>query len=170
AMLLAEKIPGGSNYITKTITGNILWVTWNKVFILALLFAGIGLIHLLAGKKFIMLSDQYNSSDSDLQLKSRLLNLLFYITFGVVVVKAVLIGGIFLVFTLLIAPSAAAAMYISSWKGRLIWSWIIGITGTIAGILLSYFLNISNGPAIVCLLGLLVFVLAFIKLIIPARK
>ncbi|OQX88455.1 hypothetical protein B6D60_02205, partial [candidate division KSB1 bacterium 4484_87] len=31
AMLLAEKIPGGSNYITKTITGNILWVTWGDV-------------------------------------------------------------------------------------------------------------------------------------------
>ena len=170
AMLLAEKIPGGSNYITKTITGNILWVTWNKVFILALLFAGIGLIHLLAGKKFIQLTDAYNKPDSDLQLKGRFLNLLFYITFGVVVVKAVLIGGIFLVFTLLIAPSAAAAMYIQSWKGRLIWSWVIGVTGTVAGILLSYFLNISNGPAIVCLLGLLVFVLAFIKLIIPARK
>lgn len=169
AILLAEKIPGGSNYITKTITGNILWVTWNKVFIMALLFAGISLIHLLVGKKFIKLSDQKNN-DSDLQLKGRLLNLLFYITFGVVVVKAVLIGGIFLVFTLLIAPSAAAAMYIQSWKGRLIWSWVIGVTGTVAGILLSYFLNISNGPAIVCLLGVLVFVLAFLKLIIPVHR
>ena len=170
ALLLAENIPGGSNYITQTITGNILWVTWNKVFILTLLFAGISLIHLLVWKKFIKLSDQNHNDDSDLQLKGRLLNLLFYITFGVVVVKAVLIGGIFLVFTLLIAPSAAAAMYFQSWKGRLIWSWIIGVTGTVAGVLLSYFLNISNGPAIVCLLGFLVFVLAFLKLLIPIRR
>lgn len=170
AMLLAEKIPGGSNYITKTIAGNILWVTWNKVFFLAVLFAGISLIHLLLGKKFINLSDPNNSSDSNLQLKGRVLNLLFYITFGVVVVKAVLIGGIFLVFTLLIAPSTAAAMYVKSWRGRLIWAWVIGVTGTVAGILLSYFLNISNGPAIVCLLGGLVFVLAFIKLLIPIHR
>jgi len=170
ALLLAENIPGGSNYITKTITGNILWVTWNKVLLLALLFAGISLIHLLLGKEFMQLSGQTSTGDSQLHLKGRILNLLFYITFGVVVVKAVLIGGIFLVFTLLIAPSAAASMYIQSWKGRLIWSWIIGVTGTIAGILLSYFLNISNGPAIVCLLGFLVFVLAFIKLIRPLPR
>jgi ABC-type Mn2+/Zn2+ transport system permease subunit len=88
--------------------------------------------------------------------------------FGIVVVKAVMIGGIFLVFTLLIAPSAAAAMHLRSWKGRLLWSWIIGMIGAMTGILSSYYLNISNGPAIVCFLGFLVFCLAVIKLIRPA--
>ena len=169
AMLLAENIPGGSNYITKTITGNILWVTWDKVLNSALLFAGIGLIQILLGKNFIRLSDR-NNKNLNLRMKDKLINLLFYITFGVVVVKAVLIGGIFLVFTLLIAPSAAAAMYLISWKGRLIWTWIIGITGTVTGILLSYSLNISNGPAIVCLLGSLVFAMAFLKLLMPIHR
>jgi zinc/manganese transport system permease protein len=169
ALLLAERIPGGSNYITKTITGNILWVTWDKVIRIGLLFAGIGLIHLLLGKKFINLSETCKINP-DLKLRDGLFNLLFYITFGVVVVKAVLIGGIFLVFTLLIAPSVAAAMYFQSWRSRLVWSWIIGFSGTVVGILLSYSLNISNGPAIVCLLGLLVFVLAFIKLFKPIQR
>jgi len=169
ALLLAERIPGGSNYITKTITGNILWVTWDKVIRIGLLFAGIGLIHLLLGKKFINLSETCKINP-DLKLRDGLFNLLFYITFGIVVVKAVLIGGIFLVFTLLIAPSVAAAMYFQSWRSRLVWSWIIGFSGTVVGILLSYSLNISNGPAIVCLLGLLVFVLAFIKLFKPIQR
>jgi len=167
AMLLAESIPGGANYITKTITGNILWVTWDKVLNSALLFAGIGLIQILLRKDLIRLSDQKNFN---LRMKDKLINLLFYITFGIVVVKAVMIGGIFLVFTLLIAPSAAATMYFKSWKGRLIWTWIIGIIGTVAGILLSYSLNISNGPAIVCLLGFLVFALAFLKLLMPIHR
>lgn len=167
ALLLAERIPGGSNYITKTITGNILWVTWDKVIKLGLLFAVIGLIHMLLGKRFHTLSKQMNQEESIHELKDRLLNLLFYITFGVVVVKAVLIGGIFLVFTLLIAPAVAAGMFNKSWKGRMLWSWIIGLTGTIVGIIFSYWLNISNGPAIVCILGLLVFVMAFVKLFKP---
>jgi zinc/manganese transport system permease protein len=169
SLLLAEKIPGGSNFITKTITGNILWVTWDKVINLGLLFTAIGLIHILLGRKFFNLSNQQNHKQSDLQLKDRLLNLLFYITFGVVVVKAVLIGGIFLVFTLLIAPCVAAGMFIKTWRGRLFWSWIIGFLGTVTGILISYWLNISNGPAIVCVLGLLVFVLAFVKLSRPLQ-
>lgn len=170
ALLLAEKIPGGSNYISKTITGNILWVTWDKVIELGVLFAAIGLIHVLLGRKFQNLSDKANQKESGMTLKERFLNLLFYITFGVVVVKAVLIGGIFLVFTLLIAPAVAAAMFVLSWKGRLLWSWIIGLAGTVAGILISYWLNISNGPAIVCLLGLMVFVMAFVKLSRPAKN
>ena len=170
SLLLAERIPGGSNFITKTITGNILWVTWDKVIKLGLLFAPIGLIHILLGKKFFNLSHQQNHKEAGISLKDRLLNLLFYITFGVVVVKAVLIGGIFLVFTLLIAPSVAAAMFVKSWKGRMLWSWIIGLLGTVTGIFLSYWLNISNGPAIVCVLGLLVFVMAFVKLSRPAKN
>jgi len=170
SLLLAEKIPGGSNFITKTITGNILWVTWDKVIKLGLLFAIIGLIHLLLGRKFYDLSNHQNHKESALQLKERFLNLLFYITFGVVVVKAVLIGGIFLVFTLLIAPSVAAALFVKSWKGRLLWSWIIGLLGTMTGIFISYWLNISNGPAIVVILGLLVFVMAFVKLSRPLHQ
>ncbi|MEN8227781.1 MAG: metal ABC transporter permease [Bacteroidota bacterium] len=170
ALLLAERIPGGSNYITKTITGNILWVTWDKVIKLGLLFSAIGVIHLLLGKRFHNLSIQQDDKDSTLTLNNRFLNLLFYITFGVVVVKAVLIGGIFLVFTLLIAPSVAANMFVKSWKGRLLWSWIIGLLGTVTGILISYWLNISNGPAIVVVLGLLVFVMAFVKLSRPLHQ
>ncbi|MEN8203694.1 MAG: metal ABC transporter permease [Bacteroidota bacterium] len=170
ALLLAERIPGGSNFITKTITGNILWVTWDKVIKLGLLFAIIGLIHILLGKKFYTLSNQMNEAEANQELKDRLLNLLFYITFGVVVVKAVLIGGIFLVFTLLIAPAVAAGMFVKSWKGRMLWSWIIGLTATIIGIIFSYWLNLSNGPVIVCILGLLVFAMAFAKLLKPQKN
>jgi zinc/manganese transport system permease protein len=169
ALLLAERIPGGSNYITKTITGNILWVTWDKVLRIGLLFASIGLIHLVFGAKFIALSEVCRINPS-LTLGDKLYNLLFYVTFCIVVVKAVLIGGIFLVFTLLIAPSAAAALFAQSWMSRMFWSWLIGILGAVAGIYISYSLNVSNGPAIVVLLGLLVFILAFIKLFRPEGR
>jgi zinc/manganese transport system permease protein len=169
ALILAERIPGGSNYITKTITGNLLWVTWGMVLKIGILFSCIGLIHLIFGKKFIWLTDNMDTI-SNLSIKIRSLNMLFYFTFAVVVVKAVMIGGVFLVFTLLIAPSTAASLFFKSWKGRLIWSWIIGTIGTVSGILLSYSLNISNGPAIVCLLGFLVFSLAIVKIIKPVYR
>jgi zinc/manganese transport system permease protein len=167
ALLLAEKIPGGSNYITKTITGNILWVTWGKVLKCFLLFAAIGIIHLLFGQTFRNISlNNYNSKN---RFRIKAYDLLFYLTFGIVIVKAVLVGGIFLVFILLIAPSAAAALFRYNWRSKIIWSWIIGIIGSATGIFLSYSLDISNGPAIVCLLGLLVFLLAFIRLLLPNK-
>jgi len=169
ALLLAESIPGGSNYITKTITGNILWVTWDKVIKCGLMFVGVGFIHFFLRKQMIDISRSVATPPYP-KNKVKLFDFLFYLTFGFVVVKAVLTAGIFLVFTLLIAPSAAAMIFNQSWKARLIWSWIIGTAGSITGILLSYYLNISNGPAIVVLLGLLVFILAFVKILQPANK
>jgi zinc/manganese transport system permease protein len=160
AMLFAEKIPGGSNFITKTITGNLLWVTWGNVLNCFLMFAVVGIIHLAFWKTFIVISDNKENLPFSLW-RTRAYELIFYITFSLVIVKAVPIGGIFLVFTLLIAPTAAATLFTQSWKKRFIWSWIIGIVGSVLGMYLSYTFNISNAPAIVTLLGVTVFLLAF---------
>jgi zinc/manganese transport system permease protein len=164
AMLLAERIPGGSNFISKTITGNLLWVTWGKVLNCFIMFLIVGVIHLIFWKHFIKISDTKNGLPYSLW-RTRVYELLFYITFCVVIVKAVPVGGIFLVFTLLIAPTAAATLFTQSWKKRFIWSWIIGILGSVIGMYISYTLNISNAPAIVTLLGITVFILAFGKLL-----
>jgi len=163
AMLMAEKIPGGSNFITKTITGNILWVTWHKIISCLIVFLAAAIVHIFFWKQFILISSTKNGLPYNLR-KTRIYELLFYVTFGIVIVKAVTIGGIFLVFTLLIAPASAATLFTQKWKNRFIWSWIIGILGSILGIYVSYILNISNGPAIVTLLGVVVFLLAFAKL------
>jgi len=163
SMLLAEKIPGGSNFITKTITGNLLWVTWDKVFNCLLIFVLIGIIHIVFWKHFKLISSTKNGLPYSLW-RTRAYELIFYITFGIVIVKAVPVGGVFLVFTLLIAPTAAVTMFTQSWKKRFIWSWIIGIAGSVLGMYISYTLNISNAPAIVTLLGVIVFILAFGKL------
>lgn len=151
ALLLAEKIDGGSNFISKTITGNILWTTWKDVLVSLILFSGIGALYLFNHKYFKAISE--NSAKDYSLVKTRLYDMLFYMTFGIVIVKAVPIAGVFLVFILLIAPAAAITLFTNNWRKRMIGSWIIGITGSITGIILSYSLNISNGPAIVCLLG-----------------
>ncbi|HOF20189.1 MAG TPA: metal ABC transporter permease [Bacteroidales bacterium] len=163
AMLLAERIPGGANFISKTITGNLLWVTWSQVLNCFLLFLAVAIVHLFFRKHFIAISDTKKGLPYSLW-KTRSYELIFYITFGIVIVKAVPVGGIFMVFILLIAPAAAATLFTQSWKKRFIWSWIIGIAGSVSGMYASYKLNISNAPAIVSLLSLTVFILAFIKL------
>ncbi len=151
ALLLAEKIDGGSNFISKTITGNILWTTWKDVWVSLILFSSIGALYIFGHKYFKAISE--NKSGSYSLAKTRLFDMLFYMTFGIVIVKAVPIAGVFLVFILLIAPAASITLFTNNWRKRMIGSWIIGTSGSIIGIILSYSLNISNGPAIVCLLG-----------------
>ncbi|MFC2076270.1 metal ABC transporter permease [candidate division KSB1 bacterium] len=164
ATLFAEYIPGGSNYITKTITGNILWCTWGDIKSCLLVFAAIGLLHVFLGGRFIKISEAKDGFPYS-PGRVRLLEMIFYVTFGVVIVKAVPTAGIFLVFTLLIAPTTIATMFTRSWRYRFLWSWIIGVAGSVAGMIISYGLNISNGPTIVCLFGTLVFIPAFAKII-----
>jgi len=169
ATLFAEYIPGGSNYITKTITGNILWCTWGDITSCLMIFIVIGIIHIIFGKNFIKISesrDKFPFSAS----KVRIMEIIFYITFGIVVVETVPIGGIFLVFILLIAPTSIATMFTRQWKYRFLWSWIIGVVGSVVGMIVSYNLDISNGPAIVCLIGISVFIIAFGKLIFGKTK
>jgi len=163
ALLLAEKIPGGSNYITKTITGNVLWVTWKSILNCILLFIPVMLIHLVFGSR---MKDVTNGAKevSDSILRTRVYDLIFYITFGIVIVKAVPVMGIFLVFILLIGPASIARIYFNDWRKRIIWSWIIGSAGSLIGIYLSYTLNISNGPAIVSLIGISTYMAAFSRL------
>ncbi|MBU8893517.1 MAG: metal ABC transporter permease [Bacteroidales bacterium] len=162
ALLLAEKIPGGSNYITKTITGNILWVTWGQVLITFIIVFIVGIIHYFYAKKFIEISEAIR--DKKPMESFKFPELIFFITFGFVIVKAVFIQGIFLVFILLIAPAAIARLFTQNWHKRFVWSWIFGILGSVTGIYISYEYNVSNGPAIVCLLGFFVFIAAFIRI------
>jgi zinc/manganese transport system permease protein len=163
ALLLADKIPGGSNFITKTITGNILWVTWDNILYCTILIVIIGIINFLLGKRIKVITFSSNST-KNYSTGNRVIDLVFYITFGIVIVKSVYIQGIFLVFILLIAPAASVSLFTQKWTKRIIWSWIIGATGSIAGIYISYFYNISTGPAIVCILGITVFILAFLSI------
>lgn len=162
ALLLAEKIQGGSNYITKTITGNVLWVTWKSVINCLLVFVPVIIINLIFGKKIKEISQDGMTGNS--LRNTRIYDLIFYITFGIVIVKSVPIMGIFLVFMLLIGPASISRIFITSWKGRILWSWIIGSVGSLLGIYISYSMNISNGPAIVSLIGIAVYLFAFARL------
>ena len=156
ALILAEYIPGGSNFIKKTLTGNILWVTWSEIFVSFLLFFGVGIVHVFFGKRFIKMST--GQIDGWSKSKQMTINLLFFVTFAIVIVKTVAIGGIFVIFTFLIAPASIAAFFANSWKWKILISWIAGFVGSVLGIIVSYYLDMPNGPAIVCTLGLLLIV------------
>lgn len=153
SLILAEKIPGGSNFIKKTFTGNILWVTWREILTSFLLFLGIGIVHKFYIKNFIAVSaglaENWNKT------KVILTDLLFFVTFTIVIVKSVAIGGIFVIFSFLIAPASIAALFADSWKYKILLSWAAGFIGSVIGIFVSYYWDLPNGPTIVCVLGVL---------------
>ncbi len=153
AMLLVDAVKGGANFVQKTFTGSLLWVGWGDLVQMLIIFALVMAVHAFFLKAFIRLSE-----NADLAFGNkcyRRLDLLFYVTFGFVIVQAVKIGGIFLVFMLLIAPATLAQLYTDSWKKRFMLSFSIALVGSLVGIFISYQYNFPNGPTIVCTLGLM---------------
>ena len=158
AYLLVDSVEGGSNFVQKTFTGAILWVSWKAVFWSFGLYSIVGIVHLFFYKRFIKISDGKHHDIKPSHLT--LLDLLFYISFGVVIVDAVKIGGIFVIFMFLIAPASISAFLTNKWSTRFIISWITGLLGSIIGIIVSYMYNLSNGPTIVVILGIMLIFIA----------
>jgi zinc transport system permease protein len=87
--------------------------------------------------------------------------LLLYIMLACALVLGIRVLGIILVSALLIIPVSAARLLSRSFKALALWTVLIAEFVILAGLLLSYFLNLPSG-AVIVLTGSTVFSLAFI--------
>jgi len=143
---------GGDVHLENMLTGSILWVKWPDIFICALSFGLIGLLHYIFRHRFIRLSESMERSDY--HEKSPWWDFLFYVTMGVVITLSIRIAGVLVIFTLLIIPATFSALFKEGWGSRLKIAYALGISATIAGLLFSYILDFSCGPSVVTFLGI----------------
>ena len=78
---------------------------------------------------------------------------IFYFLLGIVITLSVQIGGIVVVFALLIIPAPISAIISAHLAVQLIVIWAAAATASITGLLFSYYLDFSIGPAIALFLG-----------------
>lgn len=160
-ILLTANLPHGADEVQQMLAGNILWVTPEEVKTTALLYAGIGIIHIIFRRPFFALSRDI-SLGHPLSFKQRLWDFLFYATFGVVVTSSVGIGGVLLVFGYLVIPSVLAVILVQSALLRLIIAWTTGLIISTLGVISSYHLDLPSGPTIVVLLAALLIIVGII--------
>ena len=84
-------------------------------------------------------------------IKTVFMEYLLLVLIAMTVVVLIRVVGIILVMALLTAPAASAAMLTSNLKNRMVYSVILGIIFCIAGLCISYEVNIPSGAAIVVL-------------------
>jgi len=96
-------------------------------------------------------------------------DLIFYGTFGIVITSSVQLGGILLVFSILIVPALLSRLIVSSWKMRLIWGWIIGSFLSIFGLFISLKLDTPTGSTLVALFGISLFVCILMRQIMKVK-
>jgi len=151
AVLVVDKTRG-AEHLKDILVGSLLWVKWSDVVTAAVLYGLIGGIHYVFRRKFFMISE-----DSDAAFRSgvsvRAWDFLFYLTFGAVITLSTRVAGVLLVFVFLVAPAILAFILTSRIWLQLLIGWTTGTLVTIAGLYLSWKLDLPSGPAVIAFYG-----------------
>ena len=149
SLLFGDKLAGGGAYVTKTLTGSMLWVSWKLVGITIAVYVLLIAFHYRFRDRFIGLSDAPESVKHQ-----RLWDFLFFATQGIITVMIVPIAGVLLAYSFLMIPAAIAAMFSSGWIRAVALGWAVGLAACVAGLFASYNWDLPYGPSLVLSLGL----------------
>lgn len=159
AVLVVDRAPQGGEHIKTLLVGNILTVSAGEVAQLALLYGAIGALHAAVRRPLMEISlDPEAALAHGRRLRGW--DLLFYVTFGIVVTSSVRLAGVLLVFSYLIVPAAVAALLAASVRGRLLIGWSVGALVSAAGLWASFAWDLPTGAAVVTSFGALMALVA----------
>jgi zinc/manganese transport system permease protein len=146
SLLLGDKLSGGGAYVTKTLTGSMLWVSWHLVAVTILVYGLLLIFHYRYRYRFIALTEDPYSV-------RRIWDFFFFATQGIITVLIVPIAGVLLAYSFLMIPSAIAAMFTRGWSRGVLLGWGVGFLASLSGLAASYFLDLPYGPTLVLSLG-----------------
>ncbi|MCX5791759.1 MAG: metal ABC transporter permease [Elusimicrobia bacterium] len=148
SLIVLEKSATGTEEIKEMLTGALLTVSPKELLFIAVLAAGIGLVHWLARRQLLLVTEDPQAA-RDQGMKLWWWDFIFYAMFGLIVTSSVRVAGVLLVFAFLIIPSVAAMLAVKGIARRLVFGWLFGIAGCLGGLELSMRLDWSSGPTIV---------------------
>jgi zinc/manganese transport system permease protein len=151
AVLVVEKTRGGE-HLKEILVGCILWVKWSDVAAAGIAYTLVGIVHFVFRRQFFLISEDPDKARAQ-GLNVRVWDFFFYVTFGFVIAFSVRVAGVLLVFVFLVAPAIMAFMITDRLRYQLLIGWGMGIVVTIAGLFLSYVVDLPSGPTVVAFYG-----------------
>jgi zinc/manganese transport system permease protein len=148
-ILVLAGSPHGSENIKSLLVGAILWITWEDIGWMALIYGVLAALHWWWRDRFIAVSyDRARDRSRDM-----LWDFLFYLIFGIIVTSSVRLAGVLLVFSFLIIPAVMSAFFARDLAARMVIAWVLGAVGAALGIAVSFQADLPTGAAIVCVYG-----------------
>jgi zinc/manganese transport system permease protein len=152
AVLLADRSPHGTEHVRAMLVGSLLSVRADEVVKVALLYAGVGLVHWFCRRPFFLIS-----TDPDAAFRQgwrvRWWDFVFYASFGIVVTSSVRVAGVLLVFSYLIVPALVGVALGGTVATRLLIGWGFGTVVSVLGIVGSAAFDLPTGATVVCTFG-----------------
>jgi len=152
AVIVLDRAPQGAEHIKQILIGSILTVTPHDVALLVLLYGAIGALHYLCRRPLTAVSFHRQHATA-LPRGAFIWDVVFYVSFAIVVTSSVRIAGVLLVFSYLIVPAALAGVLLSDLRQRLLLAWALGAFLTALGLYASWSWDLPTGPAIVTACG-----------------
>jgi zinc/manganese transport system permease protein len=150
-VIVLDRAPLGAEHIKQLIIGSILTVTPKDVGQLFVLYGAIGILHFICWRPLAEVS--FHPHLAATPQRRFLWDVVFYISFALVVTSSVRIAGVLLVFSYLIVPAALASLLAVHFHRRLLIAWGLGAALTAVGLYTSWTLDLPTGPAIVTVFG-----------------
>ena len=152
ALFLAGIAHGGHIHIQHILSGSLLWTNWQQIITSLVAFSIIGICFYLIRKPIAKISKNYHK-DTTKDLKAVVWDFIFYVLLGIVITLPVQVGGVVIVFAYLIIPATISAIISSRLSIQMLIIWSAATIASISGLLFSYYLDFSIGPAIALFLG-----------------
>jgi zinc/manganese transport system permease protein len=146
--ILLSKSAHGTEELSNLLAADIIFTPQSEIVKTAILYFIIGLIIFFVNKK----------------LSGTIREILFFTLFAVTVTSSVKLAGVFVVFTLLIAPAFISLKFAK--KRNILFSWGIGILINLLAIATSFYFDFPTGYSIVFFHTLIAIISAFI----PAKS
>lgn len=147
-ILLAGMTPEGAEHIKETLTGTLLWVSWEQIGKMSLPYAVIALFHYFVRKHLLALSFHPEKARN-----VKMWDFLFYLTFGIAISFSVEIAGVLMVFSTLVIPAVVAFFFTDRFGMALVLAWLAGTVAIVGGVVASFAWDLATGPLLVCSFG-----------------
>ena len=162
ALLVIGLAPGGHVHVKHMLAGSILWAAGRDVWECVIVFSVAGVVFWCLRERFAQLSEGHGSRVAGSR-SAVAWDALFLLLLGIVIVFSVRLGGLVLVFCLLIVPATTAALYASGWGARLVLAWAAGAAAALVGLLFARGFDFSPGPSVAMACGVVLVAAAVLR-------
>ena len=145
-VLVVDRSPQGAEHVKKMLVGGILSVTADELMKFVVLYSIIGMVHWLLRRSLLAAAENHDGKGLGRFL---LWDLVFYLSFGLVVTSSVATAGVLLVFCFLIVPALIGGLFSAHIAVALAIGWAAGSAASAAGIFGSFLFDAPTGAVTV---------------------
>jgi ABC-type Mn2+/Zn2+ transport system permease subunit len=167
-VLIVSRSSSFSGDLTRILFGEILGISWSAIIVQLVATLIILVIAIICARPFLLLS--FDPEQAQVAgFSSRLYHNVMLFMIATTVIVSFQTVGTLLVFGLLIAPAGAGALLARQIKSMILWAVIFGVLSMYFGLLLSYYLNLAAGAAIV-MVAVAFFFIVFVMQNVRSQK